>query len=64
MRYIAYGLAIFAALLAIAFTTGSLPRDATTSHNEANGAMNMLHLEQTNHAKVLPRQEIHDEISR
>jgi hypothetical protein len=34
MRYIAYGLAIFAAVLAIAFTTGNLPRDATASHNE------------------------------
>jgi hypothetical protein len=29
MRYIAYGLAIFAAVLAIAFTTGNLNRDAT-----------------------------------
>jgi hypothetical protein len=29
MRYIAYGLAIFAAALTIAFTTGYLPRDAT-----------------------------------
>ena len=34
MRYIAYGLAIFAAVFVIAFTTGYLPRDATASHNE------------------------------
>jgi hypothetical protein len=34
MRYIAYGLAIFAAVFALAFTTGYLPRDATASHNE------------------------------
>jgi len=33
MRYIAYGLAILAAVCAIAFTTGNLPRGATASHN-------------------------------
>ena len=33
MRYIAYGLAILAAMCAIAFTAGNLPRDATASHN-------------------------------
>jgi hypothetical protein len=27
MRYIAYGLAIFAAMLTVAFATGYLPRD-------------------------------------
>ena len=36
MRYIAYGLAILAAVCAIAFTTGNLPRDATASHNDSN----------------------------
>jgi hypothetical protein len=36
MRYIAYGLAIFAALLAIIFVTGNLSRDATASHNYSN----------------------------
>jgi hypothetical protein len=36
MRYIAYGLAILAAVFVIAFTTGYLPRDATASHNEPN----------------------------
>ena len=40
MRYIAYGLAIFAAVLTIAFATGYLPRDATASHNEINDTMN------------------------
>jgi hypothetical protein len=34
MRYIAYGLAIFAVVFALAFTTGYLPWDATASHNE------------------------------
>jgi hypothetical protein len=34
MRYIAYGLAILAAVVVIAFSTGYLPRDATASHNE------------------------------
>jgi hypothetical protein len=34
MRYIAYGLAILAAVLAIVFVTGNLTRDATASHNE------------------------------
>ena len=47
MRYIVYGLAIFAAVLALAFTTGNLPRDATASHNETNGTMNVLELETT-----------------
>ena len=34
MRYIAYGLAIFAAVFVLAFTTDYLPRYATASHNE------------------------------
>jgi hypothetical protein len=53
MRYIAYGLTIFGAVLAIAFATGNLPRDATASHNETNGTMNVLQLEQSG-AKALP----------
>jgi len=37
MRYIAYGLAILAAVLAILFVTGNLSRNATaTSHHESN----------------------------
>jgi hypothetical protein len=36
MHYFAYGLAIFAALLAIVFVTGKLPQDTTTSHNDPN----------------------------
>jgi len=36
MRYLAYGLAILAAVFVLAFTTGFLPRDATASHNEPN----------------------------
>ena len=64
MRYIVYGIAIFAAVLAIAFTTSNLPRDATASHNETNDTMNVLQLEQTSDAKALPRQEIPDEVYR
>ena len=64
MRYIAYGLAIFVAVLAIAFTTGNLPRDATASHDETNDTMNVLQLEQTSDAKALHRQEIPDEVYR
>ena len=64
MRYIAYGLAIFAAVLTIALTTSNLPRDATASHNETNDTMNVLQLEQTSGAKALPRQEIPDEVYR
>ena len=64
MRYIVYGLAIFAAVLAVTFTTGYLPRDATASHNETNGTMNVLELETTSDAKALPRQEIPDEVYR
>jgi hypothetical protein len=36
MRYIAYGLAIFAAAFVLAFMTGYLPHDATASHDEPN----------------------------
>jgi len=55
MRYIVYGLAVLAAVLAIAFTTGNLPRDATASHNETNDTTNVLQLEQTNDVKGLRR---------
>jgi hypothetical protein len=64
MRYIAYGLATFAAVFTVAFTTGYLPRDATASHNETNNTMNVLELETTSDAKALPRQEIPDEVDR
>ena len=64
MRYIAYGLAIVAAAFTVAFATGYLPRDATASHNETNGTMNVLELETTSDAKALPRQEIPDEVYR
>jgi hypothetical protein len=62
MRYIAYGLAIFAVVLTVAFATGFLPRDATASHNDTNDTMNVLELETTSNAKALPRQEIPDEV--
>jgi hypothetical protein len=62
MRYIAYGLAIFAAMLTVAFMTGYLPRDATASYNQTNNTMNVLELETTSHAKALPRQDIPDEV--
>ncbi len=64
MRYIGYGLAIFAAVLTVAFATGYLPRDATASHNEADGTINVLELETTSDAKTLPQQEIPDEVYR
>jgi hypothetical protein len=57
MRYIVYGLAIFATVLTVAFTTGYLPRDATASHHETNDTMNVIQLEQTSGAKALPRQD-------
>jgi hypothetical protein len=63
MRYITYGLAIFAAVLTVAFATGYLPRDATASH-KTNDTMNVLELETTSDAKALPRQEIPDEVYR
>jgi hypothetical protein len=62
MRYIAYGLAICAALLTVALATGYLPRDATASHND--GTVNVLELETTSAAKALPRQEFSDEVYR
>jgi hypothetical protein len=64
MRYIAYGLAIIAVLLTVAFTSGYLPRDATASHNEPRGTLNVLQLEETSNAKASPRQEIPDEVYR
>ena len=63
MRYIAYGLAIVAAALTVAFATGHLPRDATASH-KTNDTMNVLELEATSDAQALPRQEISDEVYR
>ena len=64
MRYIAYGLAIFAAVLTLAFSTGYLPRDATALHSETNDTMNVIQLEQTSNAKALRRQEIPDKVYR
>jgi hypothetical protein len=64
MRYIAYGLAILAALLVVTIATGHLPRDATASHNETNDRMNVLQMEQTSGAKALPRQDFPDEVYR
>ncbi len=64
MRYIAYGVAIFAAVLTVAFATGYLPRDATASRNEINDTMNVLEVETAGGAKVPPRQEIPDEVYR
>jgi hypothetical protein len=64
MRYIATGLAIFAAALTVAFAAGHLPRDATASHNETSGTMNVLELQTASDAKALPRQEIPDEVYR
>ena len=64
MRYIAYGLAILAAVLAVTIATGHLPRLATASHNGTNDTMNVLELENTSDAKALPRQEIPDEFYR
>jgi hypothetical protein len=54
MRYIAYGIAIFVVVFALALASGQLPREATALHNETNGTMNVLELEQTNGAKALP----------
>jgi hypothetical protein len=64
MRYIAYGLAIFAAVLTVAFTAGYLPRDAAASHSETNGTISVRQLEESSGAKALPRQEIPDEVYR
>ena len=64
MRYIAYGLAICAAVLTVALATGYLPRDATASHNQTNDTMNVLQLETTSKAKALPRQDLPDEVYR
>jgi hypothetical protein len=61
MRYIAYGLAILAALFTVAFGTGYLPRDATASHNET---MSVLQMEQTTGAKALPSQDLPNEVYR
>jgi hypothetical protein len=64
MRYIVYGLAIFAAVLALALASGHLPREATALHSETNDTMNVLELEQRSGAKALPRQDLPDEVYR
>jgi len=64
MRYTAYGLAILAAVSAVAFTTGYLPRDATASLHENTDTKNVLQLQKTSGAKALPRQEISNEVFR
>ena len=58
--YIAYGLAIFAAVLTVAFTASYLPRDATASHNETNGTISVGQLEESfernerRHVRTIP----------
>jgi hypothetical protein len=64
MRYIAYGLAILAALFTVALATGHLPREATALHNETSDTMNVLELEETSGAKALPKQDLPDEVYR
>jgi hypothetical protein len=64
MRFIIYGLAIFAAVLTGAFATGYLPRDATASHNETNGTVDVRTMTETIDMKALPRREIPDEVYR
>ena len=44
MRYIAYALAIFAAVFVLAFTTGFLPRDATASQQAEMDLLRCCHL--------------------
>jgi hypothetical protein len=70
MRYIAYGLAIFAALFAIAFTTGNLPRDATASHDGTsvdaaiNATVDVPKLRERIDMKALPQRQLPDEVYR
>jgi hypothetical protein len=61
MRYIAYGIALCAAVLTLAFATGYLPRDATGAHQET-ATVNVLQLQETSGLKTLRRQEISDEV--
>lgn len=62
MRTIIYGLAIFAAMLAVTIATSHLPRVATASSDQATVDVPML--QQTIDAKSLPQQAIPDEIYR
>ncbi len=62
MRYIVYGLAILAAVLALTISTSHLPRVATASSDDT-GEM-VLQLEQTIDATALPQQDIPDEVYR
>jgi hypothetical protein len=64
MRTIIYGLAIFAAMLAVTITTSHLPRVATASSDQANSTVDVPMLQQTIDAKALPQQEIPDEVYR
>ncbi len=62
MRYIVYGLAILAAVLALTIATSHLPRVATASSDDTSEMV--LQLEQSIDATALPRQDIPDEVYR
>jgi hypothetical protein len=64
MRYIVYGSAILAALLIATIASGHLPRVATASNTQGDDTMNVRSMEETIDMKVLPRQELPDEIYR
>ena len=62
MRYIGFGLAILAAVLALTIATSHLPRVAAASSDDTSEMV--LQLEQSIDATALPRQDIPDEVYR
>jgi hypothetical protein len=64
MRAIIYGLTILAASLFVVIAISHLPRVATASSDQANGAVDVPMLERTIDPKTLPQQEIPDEVYR
>jgi hypothetical protein len=64
MRYIIYASAIVAVLLVATIASGHLPRLATASNGVTDHTINVLTLEQSIDATVLPRQELPDEVYR
>jgi translation initiation factor 2 gamma subunit (eIF-2gamma) len=64
MRRIVYGSAILAGALLVAIALEHLPRVATTSHDMTASTIDVLKLQQVIDAKILPRQELPDEVYR
>jgi translation initiation factor 2 gamma subunit (eIF-2gamma) len=64
MRRIICGSAILAGALVVAIALEHLPRVATASHEATASTVDVLKLQQVIDTKILPRQELPDEVYR